>query len=151
MSVAFHPSGRELASASYDGTVRVWRSPTLRVGHESSVDDPLAGKAHAEHGPTITVSGDWAFAVAYSPSGDQLIATAGDGVRMFERASGRLLWKSSEHKNVSHALWLNDDEVATASADASIAVWRSSSGYQLARLWTRFSPEMTGRMRDVAE
>ena len=134
-SVAFHPSGRELASASYDGTVRVWREEGSGFGVQGSV----------------TASTDWAFAVAYSPSGDELIATAGDGVRAFDRETGRLLWKSSDQRNVSHALWLNGNELATASADASIALWRSTSGDQLARLWTRFAPEMTDRMREVAE
>jgi WD40 repeat protein len=148
MSVAFHPSGRELASASYDGTVEVWPE-----GSGFGVQGSAAKEWEwtRGEGKAIQVSKDWVFCVAYSPSGDELIATAGDGVRMFDRESGRLLWKSNGQANVSHALWLNGDEVATASADASIAVWRTASGDPLARLWTRFSPEMTGRMREVAE
>jgi WD40 repeat protein len=142
MSVAFHPSGRELASASYDGTVRVWRDEGSGFGVQGS---------GANTGVPITVSQDWVFSVAYSPSGDELIAAAGDGVRAFDYQSRRLLWKSSEQKNVSHALWLNADEVASASADASISVWQSSSGDAVACLWTRFTPQFTDRTRQVAE
>jgi WD40 repeat protein len=95
--------------------------------------------------------GDWVFSVAYSPGGDEVLTTAGDGVRMFDRRTGRLLWNSTSQKNVSHALWLSGFEVATASADASIALWRSSSGEQVATLWTRFTPDVTEGRKLVAE
>jgi WD40 repeat protein len=95
--------------------------------------------------------GDWVFSVAYSPSGEALVTTAGDGVRMFDRRSGRLVWKSGSQKNVAHALWLSDSEVATASADASIALWRATSGEKISTLWTRFTPEVTAGRKQVAE
>lgn len=142
MSVAFHPSGRELASASYDGTVRLWSLPRAKFGRLTDSPQPMVG--------ALTGHSDWVFSVAYSPSGGELITAAGDGVRAFDR-SGRLVWKSSSQKNVSHAAWLSDTEVATASADASIAVWRASSGEQAARLWTRFTPDVTAGRKLVAE
>lgn len=135
MSVAFSPDGSELASASYDGTVRVWS-----VGSGFGVQ--RSGAMSAEDQGQVTsdafpVSRDWLFAVAWSPGGEELIATAGDGVRAIDRQSGRVLWRSDEQANVSHALWFSDSEVATASADSSVAVYDAASGRQLARLWSR--------------
>ncbi len=136
MAVAFHPSGRELASASYDRSVRLW-----------DIDRPAAAPTRQ----SLTGPNDWVFSVAYSPSGDELVTTAGDGVRAYDRQSGRLLWKATGQANVSHALWLGDGEIATSSADASIAVWQASAGQQVARLWTRFTPDMTQARQQVAE
>jgi WD40 repeat protein len=131
MSVAFRPNGKELASASYDGTVRVWNVSTQR-----SLSRDMS---HTECGTTYSVSRDWLFAVAWSPSGEELMATAGDGARMIDRMSGRKLWTSSEQENVSHALWLNTGEVATSAADASIAVHYAATGKQLSRMWSLVS------------
>ncbi len=155
MSVAFSPDGSELASVSYDGTVRVWRggsewgrgsagetekskatpSSDLPLAHSPAL--PLTANDVSPSAVAFPISRDWLFAVAWSQSGEELIATAGDGVRAIDRRSGRVLWRSDEQANVSHALWLSGSEVATASADASVAVYDAASGRQLARLWSR--------------
>jgi WD40 repeat protein len=132
MAVAFHPNGRELASASYDKSVRVWN-----LDAELQPSPPRVLKAGS----------DWLFSVTYSPGGDELLAAAGDGLRSWDRESGRLLWRSSQQKNVSHAIWLGSGEAATSSADASIALWQATSGEHLATLWTRFTPAANGDRR----
>jgi tricorn protease-like protein len=124
MSVAFHPSSRELASASYDKTVRIW-----------NIAQPKAATAKG----VLRGGKDWLFSVAYSPTGDELAAGGGDGVRLWDRETGRLTWRADDQPNVSHVLWLNGEELASASADSSVALWRASSGEQLATLWSRFA------------
>ena len=133
MSVAFHPHGRELASASYDGTVILW-----------SIADRQPRAKLAGHG-------DWAFGVRYSPDGQTLVSTAGDGVRAWDHQTGRLLWHSAAQRNVSTALWLSNTEFATSSADSSIAIWNTASPSELARLWPRFTDEALARRVQVAE
>jgi WD40 repeat protein len=135
MAVAFHPSGRELASASYDQSVRLWN---------------LDAKRQPAPPRVLKAGSDWLFSVAYSPEGDALLVAAGDGVRSWDRESGRLLWRSAEQRNVSHAIWLDSGEAATSSADASIAHWQASSGAHLATLWTRFTPEVADLSRMAA-
>src|SRR4030095_5399601 len=71
--VAFSPHGNLLASASADGTVRLWD-----VASRRQVGQPLSG-----HMGTVR-------AVAFSPNG-QTLASAGDDrtVRLWDTASGR--------------------------------------------------------------
>ncbi len=132
MSVAFHPGGQELASASYDGSVIVWDL--------------------AQQRPRVRLTGhkDWAFGIGYSPDGQTLVSTAGDGVRAWDAATGALQWHSRSQRNVSSALWLSGSELATSSADGSIAIW-TSPGERVATLWTRFTDEAQRRRDQVAE
>jgi WD40 repeat protein len=136
MAVAFHPSGHELASVSNDKSVRIWNLDRIP---EPSLSHVLRGAS------------DWLFSVAYSPTGEELITTAGDGIRCYDRETGQLLWRSGDQKNVSHAIWLSPTEVATSSADASIALWQAFSGEHVATLWTQFAPDVTQPRKMVAE
>jgi WD40 repeat protein len=75
--VAFNPKSDALASAHYDGTVKVWNSTTGKA--------PLTIRAHA----------DSAFGVSYSADG-RLLATAGGrdqekNIGIWEASTGKLL------------------------------------------------------------
>jgi len=121
MAVDFHPRRNELASASYDRSVIVW--------------DLTANKPRQ----TYKDHGDWVFSVAWAPDGSQLVSGAGDGVRLWDANGGKLRWHKTHQRNVSHAVWLNNENIATASADSSVVLQNKASGTRLATLWPRFT------------
>ncbi|MCU0880493.1 MAG: WD40 repeat domain-containing protein, partial [Pirellulaceae bacterium] len=136
MSVAFHPTGRELATASYDQTLRLWSLPAEGTPQEIG---RLSGHT------------DWAFSIAYSADGGELLSTGGDGAILFDRQSGRQLWHTREAANLSHGVWLGAEGFALASADGSVRLGEASSDNFAHTLWTRFSPDFTARVSLTAE
>ncbi len=127
--VAFAPDGR-LASASEDGTIKVWAvagGPAPRftcVGHD---------------GP--------ALAVAYAPSGPAapgLLASAGrDGtVRLWDGATGRQVRRLGGHRGAVVALAFRPDggRLATAGQDRTLRLWDVDTGRQVYAVNTHGTP-----------
>ncbi|MEO0533043.1 MAG: AAA-like domain-containing protein [Cyanobacteria bacterium P01_A01_bin.123] len=117
--VAYSPDGTQLATASKDGTIRLWQDngkplATL-TGHVSPVRD-----------------------VAFSPNGQQLASVSEDGILNFWNLGGNPDRKRRDTVLGDTVLPLNEvlysadgNWVATVSDDGLLQLWRSSDGTQI--------------------
>ena len=120
LGTAFSHSGALIATASVDGTMRVWDA---RTGAEKA-------KLAAEKGSGYSLQ--LAFhAVAWSPDDRLLAVGAKDGsVRLADAASGAVLHTLSHHSSQIEGLAFSPDgaRVASASLDGSATVWEAKTG-----------------------
>jgi hypothetical protein len=120
-SVAFSADGRTLASASYDKTIKLW----------NMADGTLRSTLHGHD--------DWVFAVTFSTDSSRVISGAGDGLRLWDAASGESLSSRGEQRNISSLAFSPCGEIlASSSAEGNIALRDASSGGIKTVLWTRY-------------
>jgi WD40 repeat protein/serine/threonine protein kinase len=117
-AVAFSPDGKLVASASFDGRVRVWN---LTTG--ARVFD------FAAHQP-------YALNVAFSPDSRWLASAGGDGkARLWDLASGKQLVELSHADRVYGLAFTADGKrLASASWDKSVRLWSLPDGRLLSTL-----------------
>ncbi|HEX5836593.1 MAG TPA: BTAD domain-containing putative transcriptional regulator, partial [Anaerolineales bacterium] len=155
--VAYSPDGTRLATASDDGTARVWDAATgeellnLETGPSASVAFSPNGKllATADYEARtvslwdavsgeklLTLAGHSAGVnhIAFSPDGAQ-IASAGEdkSVKIWDVATGQLLLTLTGHKDIVSSVAFSPDgtELATGSWDHSVKVWDARTGVEL--------------------
>jgi len=118
--VVFSPDGRRLATASHDGTAKIWDAATgqelasFLKGHQEELD-----------------------AVAFSPDGKTL-ATAGDDrkVRLWDTASGQERAVLVGHAGDVNTVAFSPDGkmLASGSSDRIVRLWNASTGKESALL-----------------
>ena len=119
--VAFSPSGKVLASAYGDGTVRLWNLAT------DQVYGPVLQAGSGSHGGV--------FGVAFSPDGKLLASGGADGtVRLWNLATGRLHGPVLQAGSGSHgganavAFSPSGKLLASGGADGTVRLWDPVTG-----------------------
>lgn len=115
---AFSRDGARVATASYDGTVRVWG---LADGRE--LGPP---RWHTNQLPGI----DLLFHVGFSPDGLRVVSAGNHNARMWEVDSGRFIGRPLAHTNEVRFARFSPDgtRVLTASTDRTARVWSAATG-----------------------
>lgn len=118
MSVAF--SHNRLASASQDGTVKIWNTATI----------PLHSMITLPKTPAKT---DSLWSVAFSPDGERVAAAGVNGwARVFDSSGGELFRLSGLVKDVNSIAFGPDGKrLVTAQSDGAVRIWDANSGAYL--------------------
>jgi WD40 repeat protein len=140
-AVAYSPDGTKLASASRDGTVRVWdlgsgREVVAYRGHA----DPAGDKA--EDANVLRAAG-----VAFSPDGKAVASSGGADVHLWNPATGDRIKLLPGHQGpvTSVAFGPDPNVLVSGSDDKTVIVWDVAAGKP-----AYTSPPQTQRVEAVA-
>ncbi len=155
---AFSPDGKLVATASYDGTARIWEAGAGRSlkelrGHTGWV---RSAKFSPDGKSLVTASADktarvWEvstgqslqelrghmkrlWGAAFSPDGQRVITASEDGTaRIWEAGTGRSLVELRGHTDQVYSAGFSPDGnfVVTASWDKTARIWEASTGQSL--------------------
>src|SRR5262249_33190974 len=123
LGAAVSSNGRRIATASADGTIRLWDAKT---GQETRLlKSDAFGSADAQ-----------VSSVSFMLGESQLLAASGDKAYVLDAASGKALLEMSGHTDAINSLAISGDErfVVTAAEDMTAVVWDARSGKKVASL-----------------
>ncbi len=118
-SVAYNPDGTNIASASYDKTVRVWN-----VKQQQEI---AQFKGHT----------DAVMSVAYSPDGTQIASAARDRtVRVWDVKQQQEIAQLKGHTDAVYSVAYSPDgtQIASASRDGTVRAWDLKARSEIAQL-----------------
>jgi WD40 repeat protein/serine/threonine protein kinase len=134
-SLAYHPSLRLLASASVDGSARLWNLDT--------------GEGQALRGHW-----DRVYALAFSPDGSLLATGSQDTtIILWDVASGQQLTQLRGHSAYIYHLAFSPDgsRLASASGDSTVRIWDTRPLHERWRAWRGAGRESDVRQHNGAE
>ncbi|KAJ6094247.1 G-protein beta WD- 40 repeats containing protein [Penicillium canescens] len=111
--VAFSPDGKQIASGSYDHTIKLWDTAM------GDVQETLEG-----HSDRVTT-------VAFSPNGKQIASGSGDHtIRLWDAETGDLQKTLEGHSNWVTAVVFSPDgkQIVSGSHDHTIKLWDAKTG-----------------------
>ena len=114
--LAFSPDGTRIATASFDGTARVW---------DASTGSPLGVPMRHRHG---------VLSVAFSPNGARIATASSDRTaRLWDAATGKALSGPMTHNGEVSCVAFSPDggRIATASDDGTARLWDAAAGKPL--------------------